>query len=455
VTACWQQTTRIMIAGALAVIMTSTTPLPAQQKPQQARQEGALQLTLGDAIRRAFEHSHTLRELDARRAQAEANVGVARAADLPQVSAQASYTRTNHVDQFGLQTPDGVFRIVYPDIPDNYTSRLDVQWPVFDWGRSRATRESARAEARAAGRDETDGRAALRLEVVNAYWAVVTGRETVTVREGGLERLGAQLRDVKAQLDAGLVPPSDVLNVEAQESAQRAQLIDAEAQRDTGELLLRELLGLAPDVPIELVESLGLPPATEESLTDLAKTVAAGRADRQALAERVESARRRAQAADAGDRPSMALAAGVDYARPNPRIFPRNEDWNDSWDVSARVTWPLFDGGRADAETAAARAAVAAAEARLAEYDRQLRIEIGRRQLELRAARASVQAAEDGVRSATEARRVLDERFAAGVATSTDLLDAQVALLQAELTRTSALANAQLAAAALDRAVGR
>ena len=64
-------------------------------------------------------------------------------------------------------------------------------------------------------------------------------------------------------------------------------------------------------------------------------------------------------------------------------------------------------------------------------------------------------AAEEGVRASTEARRVVQERFAAGVATATDLLDAQVALLQAELDRTRALAGARLANARLDRALGR
>jgi outer membrane protein TolC len=49
----------------------------------------------------------------------------------------------------------------------------------------------------------------------------------------------------------------------------------------------------------------------------------------------------------------------------------------------------------------------------------------------------------------------VQERFAAGVATATDLLDAQVALLQAELDRTRALAGARLANARLDRALGR
>ena len=56
-------------------------------------------------------------------------------------------------------------------------------------------------------------------------------------------------------------------------------------------------------------------------------------------------------------------------------------------------------------------------------------------------------AAADGVRSAAEARRVVAERFAVGVATSTEVLDAQLALLQAELDRTRALAAIRRTAA--------
>ena len=48
-----------------------------------------------------------------------------------------------------------------------------------------------------------------------------------------------------------------------------------------------------------------------------------------------------------------------------------------------------------------------------------------------------------------------NERFLAGVATSADVLDAQVALLQAELDRTQALAGGRIAEARVIRAVGR
>ncbi len=61
----------------------------------------------------------------------------------------------------------------------------------------------------------------------------------------------------------------------------------------------------------------------------------------------------------------------------------------------------------------------------------------------------------DAVRAAAEARRVVAERYQAGVATQTEVLDADVALLQAELDRTRALAGVRLAEARLARALGR
>jgi outer membrane protein TolC len=83
-----------------------------------------------------------------------------------------------------------------------------------------------------------------------------------------------------------------------------------------------------------------------------------------------------------------------------------------------------------------------------------LEVEIRQRLSELGASRAAIAAADDEIRAATENRRVAGERFTAGVATSTSILDAQVALLQAGLDRTQALANTRIAEARLERALG-
>jgi outer membrane protein len=119
------------------------------------------------------------------------------------------------------------------------------------------------------------------------------------------------------------------------------------------------------------------------------------------------------------------------------------------------VSWLVWDGGRRHAEQAEAAAASRGAEARTGEFDRQLTFEVRQRWLEVDSSRAAIAAASDGVRSAAEARRVVTERFQAGVATSTDVLDAEIALLQADLDRTRSLANTRLAEARLDRAVGK
>ena len=146
---------------------------------------------------------------------------------------------------------------------------------------------------------------------------------------------------------------------------------------------------------------------------------------------------------------------GVDYARPNPRIFPREAAWRSSWDAGINVNWPLFDGGRTRSEVAGAAAAAHILRARLDEFDSVVAMEIRQRLSEAQSSRAAIDAAGDAVRSATEARRVVSERFAAGVATNTDVLDAQGVLLQAELDRTQAIASARLADARLARAVGK
>jgi len=246
-----------------------------------------------------------------------------------------------------------------------------------------------------------------------------------------------------------------VLAAEAQRSRRQVRLIEARQAVAVATAELCRLVGLPLDTAVEPTSPLEAAPLPLEPLDALIARAAAARPERRALAARAAAARARAAAAEAAGRPSVDLAAGVDYARPNPRIFPRRATWEDSWDVSIAGAWTLFDGGRRAAERAEASAAARAAEAALGEFDSRLALEIRRRRLDLEAARAAVRAASDGVRAAIEARRVLAERYRAGVATSAEVLDAEVAALEAELERTRALANVRLAEAALERAVGR
>ena len=418
-------------------------------------QEAALPLTLDAALDRGQRHSLRLVEMQSRVEAAEAAEAGRRAADRPLVAALGGYTRTNHVDEFTIAAPGQPTRTLYPDVPDNYRARLDLQWPIYSGGRADALVRAARAERDAAGSDLRAARADLRLEITRAFWALVTAREAEQVLVRSVEQVDAHLRDVRARLEQGLVPPNEVLSAEAQRSRQRVLALEARNTRAIVETDLRRLIGDDGEAPIAPLVAAGdgaPPPGTAQALVDEARRL---RPERKAFEERAAASRAREAAAAAAARPQVGVAAGYDYARPNPRIFPRADVWEDSWDVSVSVSWSLWDGGRRRAEQAEAAAGSRALDARAGEFDRLLAVEVRQRWLEADSSRAAIEAADDGVRAAAEARRVLRERFAAGVATSTEVLDAETAVLQAELDRTRAISNARLARARLDRAVGR
>ena len=416
-------------------------------------QTAPLRLTLDEAIARGVEANPRLEELLARLDAARAVEGQREAAQHPQLAAIASYTRTNHVEEFSVPNASGGVRVIYPDIPDNVRSRIDLQWPIYTGGRLKALTRAAGAEAEAAGQDRDAARADLKLEITRAFLAVLTARASVDVVRQALERTGAHLADVRNQLGVGLVPPSDVLTIEAQHARQRMLSIEAGNILETTTAELKRLIGVEQNAPIEL--SADLKVGTTNVATASLTQARDNRPERKSLLFRIAAAEERVAAATAGGLPVLTAIGGYDVARPNPRIFPIQEKWKPSWDIGIHVRWSFVDGGRVRAETAEAAANQRAIAARLRDFDSLIEVEIRQRTTDLESARASIDAAEAGVRAATEARRVIAERFNAGVATNTDVLTVQTALLQAELDLTRARANAELAGARLQRALGR
>jgi outer membrane protein TolC len=415
----------------------------------------AANLTLDEAIARGLANSQRLAELQARKEAAEAVEAGRAAASLPIVALSGGYTRTNHVPEFGIPAPGQPTRILYPDLPDNYRARLDLNWPVYSGGRNDALERAAAAERKASAEDLEAARADLRLEISRAFWAIVTARETEHVLARSIDSVDAHVRDLRTRLQQGLIPPNDVLTAEAQEARQRVASIEAHNTRLIAEADLKRLMGSDGPETLEPAAAFDVAPPAPGTLADLEAQARARRPERRALLDRAASSRAREEAVRASARPQLGVTAGYDYANPNPRIFPRRGAWQDSWDVSANVTWSLWDGGRRRAEEAEAAASSRAIEARIGEIDRQIAFEVRQRWLEADSSRAAIDAAAAGVRSATEARRVVDERYRAGVATSTDVLDSDIAVLQAELDLARAHANTYLALARLDRAAGK
>lgn len=423
--------------------------------PQPAAAQSPLRLTLDEAIARGLANSHRLAELQARKEGAEAAEAGRAVASMPSLSVVAGYSRTNHVQEFSLARPGQLPVVVYPDVPDNYRARFDLTWPLYSAGRTGALERAAEAERKASEEDLAAARADLRLEITRAFWALVAAIESERVLAQSLDTIGAHVQDLRTRFDQGLIAPNEVLTAEAQQSRQRVLAIEATNVRHVSEADLRRLIGLDTLDPVEPVATLEGTAASTPAIEGLLNEARTQRAERRALTDRLDASRAREAAVAADARPQVGVNAGYDYARPNPRIFPRVDAWNDSWDATVNMTWSLWDGGRRRAQLAETVAASQAIVARTAEFDRQVSFEVQQRRLELDSSRAAIVAAQDGVRSAVEAERVVMDRYRAGVVTNTDVLDANLAVLQTELDLTRARTNARLAEARLERAVGK
>jgi outer membrane protein TolC len=440
---------RLVAALALLAALTPPAARPAAAQPSAER------LSLDDAVSRAVAASHRLGEARARQQGAEATVEVRRKADAPTITAQAGYTRTNDIDEFGVRQPDGTLRVIYPNIPDNYRTRVELAWPVYTAGRTDALERAAQAEASASAADVAAARLDLALEVARAYWALVTARDTVRVLEAALATADRSLTDVRNRVEAGLLPPNDVSRSEAQRARQELLLVEARGRVASVLVDLDRLLGLPDGTPVETSDGLDAPaPASREAQALVAEALKA-RPELAAVAGRTEAQRERLEALATVRKPNVAVLSGVDYASPNPRIFPRQDRWRESWDVSVNLTWQLFDFGRNAAERTEAQFAIDALTERRAETEAQIRSDVRKQLIELQTAQAALGPARLAVTAAQETQRVVADRFEAGVATTLDVLDAQLAVLQAELDRTRVLADLRLNEARLARVLGR
>ena len=418
-----------------------------------------LSLTLEEAVTRALTHAPRLAEMRAREAAATSAIASRNATRLPTVTASGEYFRFNHVEPFGVVQPIGGFRVVFPDIPNNYGLRTDLNVPLYPLRAAEAFVESARADRAAIAAEGRAQAQDVRLDVSRAYWTFVTARESVSVIEQALRRTDAWVADVKTRVDTGLLPPNDLLTAQAQRARHAVQLIQARSAAAFAEADIARLIGhdaRAPILPVTAVDqpTAGAADLAAQPVEALSARAREQRGERTALLERQRALRESAASVVGAREPRIAARAGVAPARPNQRFVPRTDEWRTSWDIGVQVSWLLWDSGKARADRAQALAQAEAVGHQVEAQDELVALEIRQRLLDFESGRAALAASGEAVAAATEARRVIQERFNVGVATSTELLDADVALLEAELERTRLAASLRLNEARLIRSVG-
>ena len=70
-------------------------------------------------------------------------------------------------------------------------------------------------------------RSDLKVDIARAFWNLVAAADAVAVLDESLTQMEVHVRDTRNRLDAGLIPPNDVLTAEAQLSRERMLRIEA------------------------------------------------------------------------------------------------------------------------------------------------------------------------------------------------------------------------------------
>lgn len=412
-------------------------------------------LTIDDAIATGLAQSRTLRASAARAAAAEARAGEARTASLPVVKGEASYRRLSEVDPFQVQLPGAPTPIVIsPVVLDNSTFRVSLQQPLFTGFRISNSIEGAERGAEAAGLDNMSDKADMVLAITSAYWSLYQMREVERFAGENVTRLDRYLADARRLMDAGLLTRNDVLKIEVQLSNARLARIDAENDAHLAAMNLNTLLSRPVDMPVELQSSPAEAPETRPAADSLTRSALGNRADLQAWRTRVEASRAGVRAAQAGWWPQLALSGSYVYARPNSRVFPVKDEFKGTWDVGVSLSMDLWNWGLTARQTEAAEASLRQQEYLAAQMEDVVALEVNRATLQLDRAAQRSEVATIVLGQAEEQSRTTEQRFKTGLATATDLLDADVSLQQAKMTRSGARVECEIARARLTRALG-
>ena len=190
-------------------------------------------LTLGDAVRQALKREPSLRAVRSR-------IDIARGQE-----AQAALRPNPSVSFTQQQQPGGA---------DNQT-RVDVQWPL-DLFRKTGRVEVATRETEVARQATSERERTLAGDVRLKYGDVAAAVQTLAVTEELLAATARQRDLVAARVDQGATPPldRDMLRVESQrlEADRRVQVGEVERRL----IELKRLLGLPPDAPLAIRQSL-------------------------------------------------------------------------------------------------------------------------------------------------------------------------------------------------------
>jgi len=417
-----------------------------------------LNLTIEQAIASGLENSKSLHFSLMKVEYSDAKSSETSALLYPSLKFGGSYTRLSEVPPFqigpfGQLMPQKV--TVSPSVFDNYNMRLTLQQPLFTGLRLINSSKVASYSAEASGQDYQKDRTDLIYNVTNAYWSLFKAIEFKKVVDENVEQVKAHLKDVQNFFNQGIVTKNEVLKVEVQLSNVQVLQIDAQNNVQLATIGLNSLIGLPLETKIDLTSKAEQTDKQYDNIKILVQKAIDSRPDIKSMELKVKAGEAGVSIAYAGWFPQIYLVGNYVYARPNQRIFPTQDKFNDTWDVSISASLDIWNWGTTIHQADEAQAQLAQAKDGLGLLRDGITLEVTQSYLNFNQSKERIAVAEKGVSQAEENYRITDEKFKAGLALNSDLLDAEAALMQAKFNYIQSLVDFELADARLQKALGQ
>ncbi len=323
---------------------------------------------------------------------------------------------------------------------------VTVSQLLFDFGRTRSFARQQGSLSRAAEWGYAGAVNDTSLAVRSSFYGLKRATQLEAVSESNLENRKSQLALADARLNSGFGAPADLLRAKNSLAEATIALTNARAATVSARILLALDLGVDPRTPITLVDS-------EEPQTPNDMDAMIG----VALEKRPEMKEAKAAIDASGHGLNLARQTNAPVINLSASLAARGAEdplVNQTSNVGITFSWPIGDGGLTAGRMKEARANLDTSRQSLRGLSQAIAGEVIQASVELQASEQRLATAEVQVANAKEMVRIAVGRYSGGIGTFTELTDAQDALFQADRNFTNAIADLQIARAALRRAIG-
>jgi outer membrane protein TolC len=364
---------------------------------------------------------------------------------LPNVDAMVGETVAQQdLAAFGFRFP-GIPNVIGPY--NYFQAGVNLSQSVFDWHALQRER-GASAGLQAAQFTYKDARELVVLAVGNSYLMTLSAAARVETSQAQLETAEALFKKTADQQNAGVVPAIDAFRSQVEQQARQQQLIVARNSYAKQKLSLARAIGLpsgqefklTDDAPYEPLAAMGLDQALQRAYTS--------RFDYKAAMSQVEAAQHFRRAATAEHFPTL----GIDGNYGDLGVALGNS--HSVYQLSGTLKIPIFEGGKAHADTLQAEATLRQVQSQADNLRGQIDYEVRAALLDLQSAAEQVEVAKVSVDLANRTLEQARDRFTAGVSVNLEVVQAQETLASANENYISSLYSHNLSKIALARAIG-